>query len=93
MDEISKHFIISGRVQGVGFRYFTYRTAKNLDIKGWVQNLRDGTVEAVISGSKKNVSEMIGKLKEGPPSANVQDIEEVDKPANTDHLEDFSIRR
>lgn len=93
MDKISKHLIISGRVQGVGFRYFTYRTAKSLEIKGWVQNLSDGTVETVISGSKKNVSNMIGKLKEGPPSADVRDIEEVEKPANTDHLEDFSIHR
>lgn len=93
MDHISKHLIISGRVQGVGFRYFTYRTAKEHQLKGWVKNLYDGTVEVVVTGSRKKVAKMIEKLKEGPPSARVQDIEEIDKPPNTGQLEDFSIRR
>lgn len=93
MDTISKHLIISGRVQGVGFRYFTYRTAKELNIKGWVKNLQDGTVETVFTGSPENVYNMKEKLKEGPPSAKVQKIEEVELTTDTDNFHDFTIRR
>ncbi len=93
MDTISKHLIISGRVQGVGFRHFTYKTAKELGIKGWVKNLRDGTVETVFTGNPENVYNMKEKLKEGPPRARVQNIEEVELPADTDNFHDFSIRR
>lgn len=93
MHHSTKHLIISGRVQGVGFRYFTYRNANDLNLKGWVQNLKDGTVEAVLSGSPENVDKMVDKLREGPPSARVQNIEEVDGSVKTDDLNDFSIRR
>ena len=50
MSEHSKHYLISGRVQGVGFRAFTARHATELDLKGWVRNLNDGRVEAVATG-------------------------------------------
>lgn len=93
MDTISKHLIISGRVQGVGFRYFTYRAAKELNIKGWVKNLQDGTVETVFTGSPENVNNMQEKLKEGPARAKVQNIEEVEPTTDTDSFQDFSIRR
>lgn len=93
MDTISKHLIISGRVQGVGFRYFTYRTAKELNIKGWVKNLQDGTVETVFTGSPESVHNMKDKLKEGPSSARVQNIEEVELTTDTDSFHDFSIHR
>lgn len=93
MNHATKHLIISGRVQGVGFRYFTYKTASDLGIKGWVQNLQDGTVEAVLSGSPENVDQMVDKLKKGPPSAQVQNVEEVDGSVNADNFNDFSIRR
>lgn len=93
MSNSSKHLIISGRVQGVGFRYFTYKTAKELRIKGWVQNLQDGTVETVFAGSPENVNEMVNRLKEGPPSAHVQNVEEVDGSIDADKFNDFSIRR
>lgn len=93
MHTATKHLIISGRVQGVGFRYFTYRSAKGLGIKGWVQNLHDGTVETVLVGSHENIEKMVNKLKEGPPSSRVQNIEEVDGQINAENFNDFSIRR
>lgn len=93
MNEMSKHLIISGRVQGVGFRYYTYKNARELRIKGWVQNLHDGTVEVVLTGPPENVEKMQARLEEGPPSARVQQVEEVDEPINSDNLKDFSIRR
>ncbi|NBC02537.1 MAG: acylphosphatase [Bacteroidetes bacterium] len=93
MNTISKHLIISGRVQGVGFRYFTYRNAKELRLKGWVKNLRDGTVETVFTGDAENVYEMVDKLKEGPASARVENIENVDGSADTDNFNDFTIKR
>lgn len=93
MSKTSKHLIISGRVQGVGFRYFTYRNATDLNIKGWVQNLQDGTVETVLAGPQENVEKMVDKLKEGPPSAHVQYVEEVDGSIDISKFNDFSIRR
>ena len=93
MNGSAKHLIISGRVQGVGFRHFTYRNASKLNLKGWVQNLQDGTVEIVLAGSPENVNKMVDKLEEGPPSARVQNIEEVNGSVNTENLNDFSIRR
>lgn len=93
MNTATKHLIISGRVQGVGFRYYTYRNAKEFGIKGWVQNLQDGTVETVLTGSQEDVEKMVDKLKEGPPSSRVQNIKEVNGQINADNFNDFSIRR
>lgn len=93
MTKATKHLIISGRVQGVGFRYYTYRSAKELGIKGWVQNLQDGTVETVVTGSQEDVEKMVDKLKEGPPSSRVQNIEEINGQINADNFNDFTIRR
>ncbi|MCG2587851.1 acylphosphatase [Rhodohalobacter sulfatireducens] len=93
MNTISKHLIISGRVQGVGFRYFTYRNANELRLKGWVKNLRDGTVETVLTGDAENVYEMVEKLKEGPASARVDNIENVDGSVDSESFNDFTIKR
>ncbi len=93
MHKIGKHLIISGRVQGVGFRHFTYRNARELKINGWVKNLRDGTVEAVLAGTPQNVANMIERLQQGPRSARVENIRESDEPVNPDNFNDFSIRR
>lgn len=92
MNNRNKHLIISGRVQGVGFRYFTYKNARELGIKGWVQNLRDGTVEVVLEGPPENVETMVERLKKGPPSARVRQVEEVES-VNSEDFKKFSIRR
>ena len=66
---------IAGRVQGVGYRYWTERVASELGLSGWVRNCRDGTVEALFSGSPGEVAEMIERCRHGPPSAQVTSID------------------
>jgi len=75
------HIIVTGRVQGVGFRYFTVRCANNLGLCGWVRNLPDGGVEAVIQGQNEKIEEMIELLQEGPGASIVTDlkIEEIEQ--------------
>lgn len=70
---------ISGRVQGVGFRYWVAREAERLGIDGWVRNCRDGTVEALISGDEDSVRRMVTRCHDGPPVAHVTEL--VESPA------------
>lgn len=64
-------------VQGVGFRYWTERNARELGLDGWVRNNLDGTVEALFSGQPENVDEMFKRCAEGPPYAEVTAVEIV----------------
>jgi acylphosphatase len=66
--------IITGRVQGVGFRFYTQRKARELGITGWVRNRRDGAVEAMVQGSSGAVEAMIAWARRGPPSAVVAEV-------------------
>lgn len=70
---ITKHLKISGRVQGVGFRYFISRAAIELKITGWVRNCGDGSVEAVICGTSDAVHAMIERARRGPAHALVSE--------------------
>jgi acylphosphatase len=67
---------IRGRVQGVGFRYWTRRTATARGLEGWVRNRRDGSVEAVFAGDEKAVAAMIALCRRGPNAARVESVEE-----------------
>ncbi len=67
--------IVSGVVQGVGFRAFTARKAQSLGLHGWVRNRHDGTVEAVVAGEDKAVDSMLERLKEGPQGSAVSGID------------------
>lgn len=69
------HLIISGRVQGVGYRAFTKSRATKLNVNGWVRNLTNGNVEAVISGPEQIVDEMLEDLRRGPIASHVSDIQ------------------
>ncbi|NEP03091.1 MAG: acylphosphatase [Symploca sp. SIO2E9] len=73
-EQIRAHVFISGKVQGVGYRYSTLHQAKLLGISGWVQNLFDGRVEAVFEGTGEAIQAMIGWCHHGPLSAVVQDV-------------------
>lgn len=75
---IIKHLIISGRVQGVCYRDWTVGKASTLGLDGWVRNRRDGTVEAVISGSDDAVEAMIAACRRGPEMAEVAEIKVSD---------------
>jgi acylphosphatase len=71
----SVHVVISGVVQGVGFRYWTERNAKELGLNGWVRNRLDGSVEALFSGSSASVDEMLSRCRAGPRYADVEAVE------------------
>jgi len=73
MMERAKIFV-SGRVQGVLFRDFTQRWASSLGLTGWVKNLFDGRVEVLVEGEKDKINQLIGKLREGPQRARVDDL-------------------
>jgi acylphosphatase len=84
-----KHLIISGRVQGVGFRYSMLAEARRLGVTGWVRNRRDGTVEAVIDGGPAAVAAMVKWANAGPPGARVTDVAVGDAEGR---FEDFETR-
>ena len=73
-----KNLRIAGRVQGVGFRYFMERKAAELGVSGWVRNRRDGTVEAMVQGTREAVEAMIAAAHQGPRAAIVTDVKVSD---------------
>ena len=68
------HVLITGRVQGVGFRWWTKQAAGGLGLDGWVRNRFDGSVEAVFSGDVAAVEAMLGKCRIGPSVARVDNV-------------------
>ncbi len=82
--------VISGLVQGVGFRYFVYREAVKLGIDGYARNLPDGQVEVVASGDKGAVDELIKLVRVGPRYASVSDMHLVEIPP-PENLKGFAI--
>lgn len=71
--------VVSGRVQGVGFRAWIERRARELGLSGWVRNLSDGTVEAVFHGPVAKVDDMVGQCRRGPSHARVEVLERFDE--------------
>jgi len=71
---IKIHVLISGRVQGVFFRWHALQKAHQLGVSGWIRNRQNGQVEAVVVGSAKKVKAMLAWLKQGPPLAKVERI-------------------
>ena len=65
---------ITGKVQGVGFRYFVLRQAQELGITGWVSNKSNGHVEAMAQGDKEDLDQFIAKVKQGPAFSRVDDL-------------------
>lgn len=91
MDMKRWRVLINGRVQGVFFRAHMQRVAKSLGFTGWVKNLSDGRVEAILEGSEINLTAMIDWCNEGPPSAAVIKVEVTEEPYVGDYA-DFSVR-
>lgn len=86
---VRKHMYISGRVQGVGFRYSAYYAAQSLGLTGWVRNLDDGRVELQIQGEDYVIDRMISQLDRGR-FIRIDQIEEEEIP--TEKETDFSVR-
>jgi acylphosphatase len=76
-DVAAARFIVRGRVQGVGFRWFVEREAHALGIAGWVRNNADGSVEVMAQGSGQQLSAFRGRLRQGPRAARVDNVEEL----------------
>jgi acylphosphatase len=91
MGELTKHYLISGRVQGVGFRAFTARSARELALKGWVRNLQDGRVEAVAHGPSDVIAEFENRLKKGPPAGRVDTM--TVESIRGGSYKDFEVRK
>jgi acylphosphatase len=68
------HFLVRGRVQGVGFRWFVHREASELDLKGWVRNTEDGDVEVVVAGGEPALNELRASLRRGPRGSRVDKV-------------------
>jgi acylphosphatase len=87
---IARRFLISGRVQGVGFRFFAREAAATENLRGWVQNLPDGRVEAMVEGDRESVERFERKIRRGPASARVDDVAVSDEGTGAVH--GFEIR-
>ncbi len=86
-----RHIRIHGKVQGVGYRFYATRVARRLELKGWIRNLRDGTVEASVEGESDHIDEWIEELREGPRYAEVSRIDQ-EKKDFSGQFGDFDVR-
>ena len=74
----ARRFVVRGRVQGVGFRWFVEREAHILGLAGWVRNNPDGSVEVLAIGSRDQLIGLRSRLREGPRAARVDEVEELE---------------
>ena len=79
---VARRFVISGRVQGVGFRWFVHDAASREGVTGWVTNLFDGRVEAFVEGDADAVTRVERALRSGPPGARVEHVTVTDEEAS-----------
>ena len=75
----ARRAVVTGRVQGVGYRFFAERAARELDVRGWVRNLPDGSVEAVVEGEEDAIARFLDRLRQGPRGARVERVAEEDR--------------
>jgi len=87
---VARRFVISGRVQGVGFRWFVHDAATREGAAGWVTNLLDGRVEAFVEGDQDAVTRVERALRSGPPGARVERVTVIDEEPSG--AKSFSIR-
>ena len=88
MSQIALRVRITGMVQGVFFRAWTQQQANQLGVRGWVRNTADGSVEGYLEGDKSSVQQLVDRLHQGPPSAQVAKIDaEVAEPEGADRFE------
>jgi acylphosphatase len=87
---LARRYLVRGRVQGVGFRWFVEREAHMLGIAGWVRNNHDGSVEVLAQGTRDQLSGLHSRLREGPRAARI-DAVEVSDESPTAGLNSFRI--
>ncbi len=91
MSKVGVHLIIEGRVQGVGFRYFSQRAGTASDVTGYVRNLSDGNVEIEAEGENQNINNFINIIRNDHPYARVLNIQQNEIPF-TGKYESFQIK-
>ena len=84
-------YLVSGQVQGVGFRWFVARHAKSLGLSGYARNLPDGRVEVVVSGPARALPDLEQLLRTGPAYARVEKVERSEEPATFPIGQSFDI--
>ena len=88
----TRRFLVQGLVQGVGFRWFVWRQAERLGLRGLARNLRNGSVEVLAEGSEAALIELEQALQRGPPGARVVGVEKSDVPHEVVIPNSFDIR-
>lgn len=88
---VARRYLVSGRVQGVGFRYFVEARATGEGVHGWVKNLADGRVEVLVEGDRESVDRLEAAIHRGPAGAEVEDIA-IEERSPTGRATGFSIR-
>lgn len=88
---IARRAVVSGRVQGVGFRFFAERAARAAGVKGWVRNLPDGRVETVAEGDQEAVARYLERIGRGPFAGSVASVEVEER--EPEGFERFEITR
>ena len=90
---IRVHLHVSGKVQGVGFRYHTQSTATRLGVGGWVRNTQDGRVEIVVEGEEAIVEKFLAWCRQGPTSSKVDEVAVEKRESVSSAAPTFDIRR
>jgi acylphosphatase len=88
---IARRYVVAGRVQGVGFRWFMHDAAAREGVHGWVRNLADGGVEVMVEGDAESVDRLEAAIRRGPASARVERVE-VEEHAPAGRITGFEIR-
>jgi acylphosphatase len=86
----ARRFVVKGRVQGVGFRWFVENEASKLGIHGWVRNREDGCVEVLAAGTKSQLDSLYDVLQQGPRAARVDSVQVIEAEPTAD-LKSFRI--
>ena len=79
---VARRYVVTGQVQGVGFRFFTQDVARRENLRGYVRNLTDGRVETLATGDAEAVARFARAIRQGPPHADVTDMTIDDQPAD-----------
>lgn len=79
---VARRYVVTGQVQGVGFRFFTQDVAQRENLRGYVRNLTDGRVETLATGDAEAVARFERAIRQGPPQADVTDMTIDDQPAD-----------
>lgn len=87
---LARRYVVRGRVQGVGFRYFVNHAASSLGVRGWVKNCDDGSVEVLAMGNQEQLNDLAAYLHQGPRFSEVRSVEESE--ASLVQSSGFSIR-